>query len=290
MGKVFYYYKGDSSLKYEKKYLDGWKKSDIIEFKRDEDPWVIRINSPYIHFQWVDVEIYPHFLESLAESINSRGLIGGFDFYENKFAPIDKGTSQSFVDFYREYQSQVDSPLPPEAFGIILTCLSYSPYFLKEIILWENSHPTEVEQWTEDKIGALLTDLSVQFQNIRLTEQKKWNQSKDEIMRHYSSHLEKATNSEDAKKIDKAYSDKLVEISQELDERLIKLDTVYQDLQYKILDDEYYPSFVFKINGFYVVIARVGNKRLRLRTIYGNIDIPKHTFVSEIELSKIFDL
>ena len=76
----------------------------------------------------------------------------------------------------------------------------------------------------------------------------------------------------------------------EVEERLIKLDVIYQDLQNKILDNDYHPSFVFKVNGFYVVIARVGSKRLRLRTIYGNIDIPRHTFVSEIELSKILNL
>ncbi len=286
---MFYYYKGDYEKKYEKKYLEGWRKSDIVDFRNDDSPWVIRVDSPYTHFSWVDVEIYPHFLESLAESINKRGLIGGFNFYEKKFVPIDRKTSQSFVDFYLQYQSHVDAPLPPEAFGIILTCLSYSPYFLKEISIWEKSHPTEVEKWTDNKIDALLTDLSLQFEKIRLTEQRKWNNSKDEVLRYYEYHLDNASKETDKKKIDSAYSDKLVEITEELDEKLVKLDIIYNELQNKILDDDYYPSFVFKINGFYVVIAKVGSKRLRLRTIYGNIDIPRHTFVSEIELSKIVD-
>jgi|TARA_R110002020_G_scaffold475894_1_gene713868 hypothetical protein len=287
---MFYYYKGDSEKTYEKKYLEGWRKSDIVDFRNDDSPWVIRVDSPYVHFSWVDVEIYPHFLESLAESINRRGLIGGFEFYEKKFVPIDKETSKSFVDFYLKYQSDVDSPLPPEAFGIILTCLSYSPYFLKEIVIWEKSHPTEIVKWTDDKIDVLLNDLSLQFEGIRLKEQTKWNESKDEVLRYYDYHLEKAIKPKDKEKIDRAYSDKLVEITDELEERLIKLDVIYQDLQNKILDNDYHPSFVFKVNGFYVVIARVGSKRLRLRTIYGNIDIPRHTFVSEIELSKILNL
>ena len=278
---MFYYYQGDVTKKYNKKYLEGWRKKDIISFRGGGSPWVIKVG------QDIEVEIYPHFLESLAESINMRGLMGGFDFYEEKFIGIDKKTSKPFVDFYRQYQSQVNFPLPPEAFGIILTCLSYSPYFYYQITKWEATHPTDIQKWEDKKIDSILHDLASRFEVIKLTEQKEWNESKDEVARYYQYHLTQAIEEADKAQIGGAYSNKLEEITEDLDEKLIKIDMVYQSLKNSILDGVYYPSFVFKINGFYVVMAKMGHNQIRLRTIYGNADLPRNTFVSDIELSEV---
>ncbi len=278
---MFYYYEGDYDKKYIKKYLDGWSKKDIISFRGSSSPWLIKVGDD------IEVEIYPHFLESLAESINMRGLLGGFDFYEKKLLPIDRKTSQSFVNFYMKYQSQVDSPLPPEAFGIILTCLSYSPYFYSQIINWEATHPTEIQKWEDKKIDSLLDILASKFEILKIEEEKEWNGSKDDVVRYFEYHLSEAPKKRDKDKIDKEYSNKIREITQQLEEKLLGLDAAYQGLKNNILDGVYYPSFVFQVNGFYVVVAKVGENQIRLRTIYGNSDLPRNTFISDIELSQM---
>ena len=280
---MFYYYEGDYDTKYNKKYLEGWRKKDIVSFPDSNSPWIIKVGDS------IEVEIYPHFLESLAESINMRGLQGGFDFYEQKLYPIDRETSQPFVDFYNKYQSQVESSLPPEAFGIILACLSYTPYFYSEITKWTKTHPSDIVQWEEKKIDSLFDNLASQFEIFRNTEEKEWNESKDEIVRYFEYHLSQATKKKDRKKLDKEYGDKIVEISEQLEERLLGLDTLYENMQNNILDDVYYPSFVFQVNGFSVVVAKVGINKIRLRTIYGNPDLPNNTFISNIKLKEVLN-
>ena len=287
---MFYYYEGDYDKKYIKKYLEGWGKKDIISFRGSSSPWLIKVGLEGLvdnPLNDIEVEIYPHFLESLAESINMRGLLGGFDFYEKKLLPIDRETSQPFVDFYMKYQSQADSPLPPEAFGIILTCLSYSPYFYSQIINWETTHPTEIQKWEDKKIDSLFDNLASDFDSLRHKEEKEWNESKDELVRYFEYHLSKVTKKRDRDKINKEYSDKIEKLTEQLEVRLIGLDTLYQNLKTNILDGVYYPSFVFQVNGFYVVVAKVGENQIRLRTIYGNSDLPRNTFVSDIELSQM---
>ena len=278
---MFYYYQGDVTKKYNKKYLEGWRKKDIISFRDSKAPWLINVGED------IEVIIFPHFLESLAESINMRGLVGGFDFYEKKLFPIDRKTSQPFVDFYMEYQSQVNSPLPPEAFGIILTCLSYSPFFYYQITKWETTHPTEIQKWEDKKIDSLLDNLASDFDSLRQKAEKEWNESKDELVRYFEYHSPKITKKRDRDKLNKKYIDKIEKHTGQLEVRLIELDTLYQSLKNSILDSVYYPSFVFKINGFYVVTAKMGHNQIRLRTIYGNADLPRNTFVSDIELSEV---
>ncbi len=280
---MFYYYVGDYDKQYTKKYLEGWRKKDIVSFEGSMSPWVIKVGGD------MEVEIYPHFLESLSESINMRGLMGGFDFHEKKLYPIDRETSQPFVDFYTAYQSNVEFPLPPEAFGIILTSLSYAPYFYSEITEWTKTHPTDIQKWEDKRLDSLFDNLASDFEAVRHKEEKRWNESKDEVVRYFEYHLSRATKKQDRDKLDKEYTRKIIEITAQIEERLIAIDTLYQKLQYDILDDVYYPSFVFQVNGFSVVVAKVGTNKMRLRTIYGNSDLPKNTFISNIQLSQIGD-
>ena len=280
---MFYYYLGDTSKKYKKRYLDGWRKKDIINFKGDADAWKIKVGQKGN----IQVEIYPHFLESLAESINSRGVLHGFDFYEKRFMKIDRKTSKSFLQFYKKYQSQADQPLPPEAFGILLTCLSYAPYFYYEINKWIKTHPTDVEKWEDNKINNSLDLLYEEHQRLIRKEEKRGSDKLQGVRSYYELMLKDTSNISRLKKIDREYQQTLIDVSTAEDDRLVEIDEKYQELKYKILDDTYYPSFVFKVNGFYVVMAKVGEDTLRLRTMYGNIDIPRNTFVAEIELDKI---
>jgi len=280
---MFYYYVGDYDKKYTKKYLEGWRKKEIVSFEGSMSPWTIKVGGD------IEVEIYPHFLESLGESINMRGLMGGFDFHEKKLYPIDRETSQPFVDFYTAYQSNVEFPLPLEAFGIILTSLSYAPYFYSEITKWTKTHPTDIQKWEDKRLDSLFDNLASDFEAVRHKEEKQWNESKDEVVRYFEVHLSRVTKKQDRDKLDKEYTKKIKELTAQLEERLIGIDTLYQKLQYDILDEVYYPSFVFQVNGFSVVVAKVGTNKMRLRTIYGNSDLPKNTFISNIKLSQIGD-
>ena len=135
----------------------------------------------------------------------------------------------------------------------------------------------------------MFDNLASQFEIFRNTEEKEWNESKDEIVRYFEYHLSQATKKKDRKKLDKEYGDKIVEISEQLEERLLGLDTLYENMQNNILDDVYYPSFVFQVNGFSVVVAKVGINKIRLRTIYGNPDLPNNTFISNIKLKEVLN-
>ena len=222
----------------------------------------------------VIVEIDIHFFESLMRALNlSNYLQEGVpkSFYDTKGVGIKIETFKPLLAYLRKHHDKSQIKLPVGTLDLLALFISQGSFIDGEITKFELNNPELIEKLKDEKKEYRVMALELETQNIL---QIKTDSMQEQIMKieeHYG------------KIIEIANTNKKLEVAKEMENKVMpkKIEGVLDkygdavekarkhEIQVKQEISKYnYLTYAFFIGDLDLLVAKVGSKRIRLRTLY----------------------
>ena len=252
------------------RYVTGWRESQLL--KTLENP--INRKFEIILKDGVCVEIDIHFFESLMRALNlSNYLELGVSpsFYDTKGIGIKIETIKPLIEYLRKHHEKSEIKLPAGTLDLLALFISQGSFMYGEITEFENNNKKLVKKLEDEKKDYKFKALELETQNILQIKTDSMQEQIANIEEHYGKIIEIANTN---KKLEVAKNMETQVMPKKIERVLDKYgDEVEKARKHEIkvkkeISKYNYLTYSFFIGDLDLLVAKVGPKKIRFRTLY----------------------
>ena len=247
--------------------VEGWKEKNLLESLLESGDRVFNVQAGEI-----TVVIDIHFLESLMKAINLSGYLEtGFTPSEGKYEGIEIPSVKTLIKFLNKHHDSSEIKLPIGYLDLLMLCISHAPRFYAHITTFEEESPGYVEGMRGMKIVHRENIVKGELEEFMDLRTNKMIAQIEKVEEYYGGIIEIA---EKAGKEDVVSNIKNNVMAKKLEDIY---DTYGEDVENKTKNtDELleripattYVTYSFFMSEFDLLVAKIGDKKIKLRTIY----------------------
>ena len=268
---MFRYNRG-SNEKFENKetgLVDGWRESQLIKsLNGRERKFNIQLRNGLI------VEIDIHFFESFMRSLNFSGYMESGvpkDPMDTKTDSINIKSLKEMIEYLKNHHDNSTYKLPQGSLDLLMLIISNGDRMYKEIKEYEDGNKSLIRKLTSEKIENTKKALELENQKALENKTDKMQEQILKIETHYLDIIEiaRANKKEGvaANMENKVMPNKIAEVLDKYGDSVLTInDSTSKKL--KQIEKNTHLTYAFFISEFDILVAKVGSKKLRLRTIY----------------------
>lgn len=281
---MFMYYENSQKIPIEK--VDGWSERDLIttlgSSERDKRKFYIQVydENPVFDKQvseevLMEVEVDIHFFESLMKAIKKSGYLntGIRKNFENKTtAKLNKNQVKNILDYLSQHNQKSKIKFPRNTIKLLLSALYQSPKYFYIIDEFEKKYPDVIKLITQKKVEHRRNTLDKEYSTYLDTLENKFKEREERVERVYEARIDRAWLEGDDGNVE-ILEDLLVQerskLNDEYGDRIIQYNDNYMK-KIENIDSYTYPTYAFKLYDFDLLVTKINNDTLRLRTIYAD--------------------
>jgi hypothetical protein len=266
---MFRYNKAEKNLVFKKQYVDGWRENNLLStLSKPEDRYFT------VKAGDIEVIIDIHFIESFMSGLKDQGFMTqGVRLMEpiHRGSKLDRETAQNLVSYLSKHNSKSTMKMPFGSLDLLMSFISYSPFMYDQI--------TEFEEKNQDLVEEIRLEKQKYLASRILKESKSQTESATQT---YEGNLKMATDKyeemieKNYKLGNKAVADNLrntvipkmeAALQENYVEKLMQI-TDFEEAQLEAIPKKTVPTYSFYINDFDILVKKIGDKKLKLATIY----------------------
>mgnify|MGYP003654777799 CR=1 FL=1 len=251
-------------------YVKGWRESQLLKSldNTKNRKFEVKLKTGVV------VEIDIHFFESLMRALNlSNYLESGVpaSFYDTKGVGIKVETFKPLIAYLRTHHEKSEIKLPAGTLDLLALFISQGSFMYDEILDFEKNNKKVIKDLKQEKKEYRIKALELETQNVLQNKTDSMQEQITKIEDHYGKIIEIANTNkklEVAKQMEKEIMPKKIE--RVLDKYGDDVEKArLHELQVKKEINKYnYLTYAFFMGDLDLLVAKVGPKKIRLRTLY----------------------
>lgn len=251
-------------------YVLGWKETDFLNTLKLSKDRTFTIKSGDI-----EVEIDIHFFQSMMRSFNASGdLKMGLKKINQhpQLAKVNVETAKPMFTFLRKHhEASTNWKLPAGSLDFLMLLIASAPFMYEEITDFQNDNSEEVLEALLEKIqfreGIIKSEYEEQIDSLT----EKLERNLEHIQDHFKNTAETARKAGHVQVADRMEQEIIPKrLAAVYEEYGVNTDSAMEMKEKRLahVSDTTFVTYSFLVGEYDVLVAKTGDKKLRLRTMY----------------------